>query len=288
MFHKEPPDELQCNPFDVHVNSREWRLQLECIVTLKGHKHFIINWYHKYLNGTTVMLEPDSMQSNMMMIQSVFGQRWINNHKPFNESMLGEYWCQVVNTDNTNMYGISNVVTIHHPECYNMSLHICIGIQYIMSDKCADSFRSVTNTISICSLVPSSTIPRVSPMLQDSAISYTGTSDDSQTITEVPSSPKKNSTLLTIYNIHSTIYITSVHTSEMTINSTSLSTSPSRDDQETNNGLTNIHIIIITSTLIMILGIVIITSCLVMVCVYLTKKKKRIKYNLKTPNAYGK
>ena len=241
--------------------------------------HFTINWYHKYLNVTTIVLEPDSMNSNIM-IQSVFGHQWINN--PFNESMLGEYWCQVVNTDNTNMYGISNVVTIHHPECYDMSLSMCSGVQSTKG-KCADSFQSVTNTISICSLVPSSAIPRVSSMLQDSAMSNTGT----QTIPEVVSSPKQNSTLLTIYNIHSTVYVTSVHTSEMTINSTSLSTSPSRDDQETNSGLTNIHIVIITFTLIMILGILIITSSLVMVCVYLTKKKKKIKYNLKSPDAYG-
>ena len=266
-----------------------WKIQMECRIVIpmayRNVSSYTIIWCHRDIQGSigTQSATLNSIIGNR--IKSVIGNGWVN--KPFSESMLGEYWCQVMNTDNTNMYGISNVVIIHHPECYNMSLDRCMEIRHIMSDKCADSFRSVTNTISICSLVPSSTIPRVSSMLQDSAMSNTGTSDDSQTITEVASSPPKNCTLLTIYNIHSTIYITSVHTSEMTINSTSLSTSPSRDDQETNNGLTNLHIAIITSTLIMILGILIITSCLVMVCVYLTKKKKKIKYNLKTPNAYG-
>jgi len=78
---------------------------------------------------------------NMMIsdrIKSVIGIQWIN--KPYNESMLGEYWCQVMNTDNTNiiLYGISNVITIHDPEYYNMSFSTCDSTQiYKNSNKCA-------------------------------------------------------------------------------------------------------------------------------------------------------
>ena len=282
-FTREPPDEdeLQCNPFD---RRSIWRLQLECKIKVLDNTSYNINWYHRHLNETNDLMFNLVQRSNM--IQSVFGEQWINT--TFNESMLGEYWCQVVNTDSTN--GISNVLTIHHPECYNMSLSTCSGVQYINSSKCADSFTTLTSITSICSLAPSSTI---STVLKDSTFqnsqTNTGSNSNSQTnndnspaITEVLNSSKTNSTLLTIFSTHSVMYISITHIIlEITSNSTSLSTSHSQDDQEIDSGLTNAQTVIIISALIIIFGILIITSCLVMSCLYLTKRKK---YNFKGDN----
>lgn len=61
-------------------------------------------------------------------------------------------------------------------------------------------------------------------------------------------------------------------TYEMTINTTSLSTSLPQDDQGANNGLTNVIIIII---IVMILEIIIIISGLVIFCICFIKRKKK-------------
>ena len=68
------------------------------------------------------------------------------------------------------------------------------------------------------------------------------------------------------------MYITITDTYEMTINSTSLSTSLPQDDQGANNGLTNVIIIVI---IVMILEIIIIISCLVIFCICFIKRKKK-------------
>ena len=275
-FIREPPDELKCNPFD---QRSMWRLQLECKIEILDNTSYKINWYHRHLNETNDLMVSKEQRINMK-IKSVFGEQWINT--TFNNSMLGEYWCQVMNNSNINMYGISNVLTIHDPECY-MSLDRCSGVQYINSSKCADSLTNLTSITSICSLAPSSTVSRV---LKDSTFQNSQTNtgsnsnsqtnnDNSPTITEVLNSSKTNSTLLTIFSTHSVMYISITHiVLEITSNSTSLSTSHSQDDQEIDSGLTNPQTVIIISALIIIFGILMITSCLVMSCLYFRKRKK--------------
>ena len=252
-FTREPPDELQCNPFDLLIDQSIWILQIECKIEVLDQNSYQINWYHRRLNETTDIVS-NLVSSKRNNIKSVFGKQWINT--TFNDSMLGEYWCQVMNASNSKMCGTSNVVEVHAPECYN-TIYKCSGVQYINSSKCAaDSLNNVTNIPSIRSLVPSSTIPN---------------NDISSAITEVLNSSKTNPTLQTITHI----------ISEITINSTSLSTSYSQDDQEIDSGLTNAQTVIIISALIIIFGILMITSCLVMSCLYLTKRKK---YNFKGDN----
>ena len=61
-------------------------------------------------------------------IEIVYGLHILNN--PFDESMLGDYWCQPIDTSvEPNVhYGRSNIITILEPSEYDSNLPLCSEI----------------------------------------------------------------------------------------------------------------------------------------------------------------
>ena len=225
---------------------------------------FSLDWYHRDIYGIVVTVSVKS-EHNTNIVQSWFGSLWIN--ESFNESMLGEYWCQVVNTDNTN--GISNVVTIHHPECYDMSLSTCSGIQSQKSSKCANVALGSGNLskTSLCTSIP------VSSYIM-TLVSSAGTNIEVSTlfITKAYSSLRASVGYQSKFITSSSI---GDHHLEINIGSIlSFSISTPQSSQETSNGLTHFYIvIIIVSIIVIMLGILLVISCLVILCI---KRKKEI------------
>ena len=70
--------------------------------------------------------------------QVEFGHDILNH--PFNESMLGDYWCHVIHNSSSSSpvyYGISNVLTIYPPDQYN-NQSVCSEIPRNFTETCAD------------------------------------------------------------------------------------------------------------------------------------------------------
>ena len=138
QFTSQPPTELNCNPYDVKVDPAVWRLRVSCDVQrISGTDQFDIHWFHKNNENETVDFGRGEVQGNTDDRERiVLGTQWIN--KPFNESMLGEYWCQVIVTSTQpNKYlGKSDILVIHDPGDYNTTR--CNGIISVPTSKCAD------------------------------------------------------------------------------------------------------------------------------------------------------
>ena len=96
--------------------------------------------------------------------QVEFGHNILND--PFNESMLGDYWCHVIHDSSSSSpvyYGISNVLTVYHPDQYDNNLPLCTEVRTNDTETCADypfipynttqtsSVNTVTATIDGCS-----------------------------------------------------------------------------------------------------------------------------------------
>ena len=71
-------------------------------------------------------------------IEIVYGLHILDN--PFNKSMLGDYWCQPIDTSvETNVYyGRSNIITILEPSEYDSNLPSCSEIPQNETVTCAD------------------------------------------------------------------------------------------------------------------------------------------------------
>ena len=127
------------------VDPAVWRLRVSCDVRrISGTDQFDVHWFHKNNQNETIDLgqvEVEGYTDNRERI--VLGTQWIN--KPFNESMLGEYWCQVIVTSTQpNIYlGKSDILMIRDPEDYNTTMY-CTGIISLPTLKCADKNNNIS------------------------------------------------------------------------------------------------------------------------------------------------
>ena len=250
----EPPNELECNPYNMGYRKLVCEIQTNTT-------NITIQWFHQYLENEPIDFKDLAQINEKSKIKAVL---MINR-----SSIGGQYWCRIFNNSSLEHIGTSNVLTVYESECYHMSMHNCTRGQFMLnSNRCIDN-----TSLSLSNPILPSTCPSM-------VLSPDKTELDSDIITSMQTeSAVSNSISFSIsqssYDSASTTYITEMVSSSTTYHI----------DTEANTGLTDVHIIIITVSPIMILGIVIIiTSCLVIICVYVTKKKKKIKYDVDTNN----
>ena len=134
----QPPTELPCNPF----NGNKWKLRTICTVqTLNGSQSYEIHWFQRDKNGVVTDLgRPEFFTSGNHRKEVYYGLHL--NDKDFTESMLGTYWCQVIDTSQQpNLYlGTSNNFTILRPNEYDNGLSACLHTTTVSTSetKCAD------------------------------------------------------------------------------------------------------------------------------------------------------
>ena len=153
---EQPPSELTCNPYDTTVSEPVWRFRTVCEVQrISGSGSFEIHWFHRDLMGNIEDLKtPEYYTGNSMRKKAAFGNQWTN--RVFNESMLGDYWCQVIvtSTQPDTHLGRGNTFTIEEPGHYDNELLTCSGSTTVLETVCADE-PSTSTTIS--SLITSMT-----------------------------------------------------------------------------------------------------------------------------------
>ena len=223
------------------VDPAVWRLRVSCDVRrISGTDQFDIHWFHKNNQNETIDLgqaEVLGIDPNREIV--LFGTQWYN--KPFNESMLGEYWCQVIVTSTQpNIYlGKSDILVIRDPENYDTGLQRCQRIISVPTSKCADGIVT----------------------LQMSE-AFTSSSSSSSSSFSFPSITCSNS-----------------QTNIKTYSSIQIDTPSNSLSKSDDSGLISFHIVIIIVTLIMmILGILSIITCLVIICIKKNKKPEDTSY----------
>ena len=145
QFIRQPPANLNCNPFDTEVNPAVWRLSVLCTAErLSGSDEFEVHWFQRYINNTIENLgTPEFYSSGITFATSYFGRQLINHG--FSDDLLGDYWCQViVNGMPTGVY--SDGFTILRPEEYDDQLNTC-------------SVALFNNVVSVCEDQPPTSPP---------------------------------------------------------------------------------------------------------------------------------
>ena len=128
------------------LDPAEWRLRVSCDVRrISGTDldQFDVHWFHKNNENEIIDLGQVEVQGESPHRELVvLGTQWVNT--PFDESMLGEYWCQVIVTSTQpNMYlGKSDILVIRDPQDYDTGLSRCQGIITVSTTKCADGIQS--------------------------------------------------------------------------------------------------------------------------------------------------
>ena len=126
------------------VNPAVWRLQVSCDVQrISGTDEFDVHWFHKNKENITIDLGQVKVSKEAFDRKEViFGMQLAGTY--FDESMLGEYWCQVIITSmQPNVYlGKSDILMIRDPEDYDGELQRCQGIITVSTTKCADGIQS--------------------------------------------------------------------------------------------------------------------------------------------------
>lgn len=79
-----------------------------------------------------------------------FGTHWIDH--PYNNNMLGEYWCQIIVTSEQQNHTLhmSNVFTIEQPESYTTPQ--CSGIIQVSDDTLCSSPKTIIPVITITTI----------------------------------------------------------------------------------------------------------------------------------------
>ena len=192
-YRRQPPSTTlsDCNPYD---NNDRIVIVLECTVRRMDDisTTFLIRWFRENTTGAVEDLglgDPDQP----------LGIDWFSRYhgtafrtQPYSPSLLGKYWCQVINTtaDPDQPLMRSNVFTLLAPEDYNETT--CHGPQQEYNEICADELDNPqtltmssyhTTTYSIFPTPAESTIvTTITPALP--------TPDVSRTITPgLPASP---------------------------------------------------------------------------------------------------
>ena len=194
---EQPPSELTCNPYDTTVSEPVWRFRTVCEVQrISGSDSFEIHWFHRDLMGNIEDLErPDFYTGNSMGQRAAFGNQWTN--QVFTESMLGDYWCQVIvtSTQPDTHLGRGNTFTIEEPGYYDNELLTCSGSISVLETVCADE-PSTSTTIS--SPITSMTTTIVT--MTTGVTMTTSTSSNIQTSATTSQSTHISSTTTTTYS----------------------------------------------------------------------------------------
>ena len=162
-FRRQPPSTTlnDCNPYN---NNDRIDIVLQCTVRrMDGiSTAFMIRWFRENTTGAVEDLglgDPDVQQGRDQT------SRYHNTaffNQPYSPSLLGKYWCQVINTtaDPDQPLMRSNVFTLLAPGDYSGAL--CSGAQQVqaeMNETCADELG---NTQVITSLVLLTKTPTMS------------------------------------------------------------------------------------------------------------------------------
>ena len=124
-YTRQPPIPLDCNPFS-NDPTPVWTLITVCAVDSTSTDLFEVHWFHRDVNGTINDLGQTLLTSKGEVIQSFFGFQY--QDQPFSESLLGQYWCEVV-IDGTQKGAYSDGLTIIRPEEYDTQLPTCSGVR---------------------------------------------------------------------------------------------------------------------------------------------------------------
>lgn len=152
---EQPPKELQCNPY---YSNATWIPSLLCIVAAEI---TTIQWYHNSTDGDITKLNSTNTRSgareNVLTITQFTGLV----SKEFNETLVGNYYCQVTNSNNVTI--LSNILTVLPPENYT-NLPQCPSI---ITQGCPNSTVPITTTItkSITPVLTPSVDCRSSPVV---------------------------------------------------------------------------------------------------------------------------
>ena len=228
----EPPNELECNPYNMDF--------MELVCEIQNTTNITIQWFHQDLENKTMEFK------NLVQIKEISKIKAV---LMINQSLIGgQYWCRIFKRpshlgQDLQQIGTSNVLTVYESECYNMSMHNCKNEQFMLnSSRCIDNtFLSLSTPILL------STCPSMANKTESDSDIVTSMQTESAVSNSISSSISQSR-----YNSASTSDITEMVSSSSTTY---------HIDTEANTGLTDVHIIIITVTPIMILGIVIIMSC---------------------------
>ena len=148
-----------CNPYSQHRNDIIVAISLGC--TVRRHStvntNYSIEWFRENTDGLVQCLglgDPVSQQSITDRSSRYHDKKFIN--QPYSPSLLGKYWCQVINTtaDPDQPLMRSNVFTLLAPLRYNEPM--CTTVQADNNISCADlpdhdhsSLTSFTKTLSL-------------------------------------------------------------------------------------------------------------------------------------------
>ena len=241
----------------MRVDPAVWNLQVSCgVQRISGTDQFDVHWFHKNNQNEIIDLGQVEVQGetpNRELV--VFGTQRRDNNIPFDESMLGEYWCQVIVTSTQpNIYlGKSDILMIRDPEDYDTELPRCSGIISVPTSKCADGIQS---SLCVSSSSSCTTTGEVQLIISSTeSMSFLSQHLISQQTTTTSATENMSSNIKTYSSIQ--------------INTPSNSPVKSND-----SGLASYYIvIIIVFIIIMMLGVLLVISCLVILCI---KRKKNI------------
>ena len=110
-----------------------------CEVENLSGRSFDVHWFRR--RDDNVVEDLGRLRTNTNAkdkIEIIYGLHILND--PFDESMLGDYWCQPIDTSiEPNVhYGRSNIITILEPSEYDTNLPLCIEIPRNETVTCAD------------------------------------------------------------------------------------------------------------------------------------------------------
>ena len=295
----------------MRVDPVVWRLRVSCDVRrISGTDQFDVHWFLKNNENEIIDLGRDEVQETLERELVVFGTQRTDNNTLFDESMLGEYWCQVIVTSTQpNIYlGKSDILVIRDPEDYDAGLRTCNGIISAPTLKCADDIQSslsvsssssctnptITEGVQLSSTESMSSSSQHLITQQSTTTSLTeNMSSSSQLIlsettpitteqvtlasaTENMSSFSSSSSLTFFYSSSRTSsFSSSLSNSQTNIKTySSIQITPSNSlSISDDSGLASFYIVIIIATIIiMMLGILLVISCLLIVCI---KRKKK-------------
>ena len=165
---------MDCNPFNETVSS----VSVLCVlVRASGEDTFSVDWYHNNTNGSVTKIATNgiTLDSTIYVTRLVFDS--------FNESTIGEYFCQATNTtDNDSMeLNPSNKLYIQEPEFYQ-GAYPCppVVLDSTPTVKCADLNSSKLTATILSSLPLSSATAKTTALFSCSPTTAVSMDSDSE------------------------------------------------------------------------------------------------------------
>ena len=138
-YRRQPPSTTLngCNPYHTGTTIV---IVLECVVRRRAmiDDEFEVRWFRENTTGAVenLGLGNPNVQQGMDQLSRYHETEFIN--KPYSPSLLGKYWCQVINTtaDPDQPLMRSNVFTLLAPGDYSGTT--CSAFQFVENQTCAD------------------------------------------------------------------------------------------------------------------------------------------------------